>query len=42
MAENTLKLEVVTPERKVLSEDIYSLIVPAIEGYMGFYLTMLL
>jgi F-type H+-transporting ATPase subunit epsilon len=35
MAENTLKLEVVTPERKVLSEDIYSLIVPAIEGYMG-------
>lgn len=35
MAENTLKLEVVTPERKVLSEEIVSLIVPAIEGYLG-------
>jgi F-type H+-transporting ATPase subunit epsilon len=35
MAGNTLKLEVVTPERKVLSEEIVSLIVPAIEGYLG-------
>ncbi|MFZ5943916.1 MAG: F0F1 ATP synthase subunit epsilon [Bacillota bacterium] len=35
MAEKTLKLEIVTPERRVLSEDITSLIVPAIEGYMG-------
>jgi len=35
MADKTLKLEVVTPERKVLSEEITSIIVPAIEGYMG-------
>ncbi|MDK2822295.1 MAG: F-type H+-transporting ATPase subunit epsilon [Clostridia bacterium] len=35
MADKTLKLEVVTPERKVLSEEITSLIVPAIEGYLG-------
>jgi len=35
MAEKTLKLDVVTPEKKVLSEDITSLIIPAIEGYLG-------
>ncbi|MGI6225637.1 MAG: F0F1 ATP synthase subunit epsilon [Peptococcales bacterium] len=35
MADKTLKLEVVTPERKVLSEEISSLIVPAIQGYLG-------
>lgn len=35
MAGKTLRLEVVTPERKVLSEDISSLVVPAIEGYLG-------
>lgn len=35
MADKTLKLEVVTPERKVLSEDISSLIVPAIQGSLG-------
>ncbi|NLT94374.1 MAG: F0F1 ATP synthase subunit epsilon [Clostridia bacterium] len=35
MAGKTLRLEVVTPERMVLSEEIVSLIVPAIEGYMG-------
>ncbi|MFZ7102103.1 MAG: F0F1 ATP synthase subunit epsilon [Peptococcaceae bacterium] len=35
MADKTLKLEVVTPERKVLSEDIASLVVPAIGGYLG-------
>ncbi|KJS20243.1 MAG: ATP synthase F0F1 subunit epsilon [Clostridiaceae bacterium BRH_c20a] len=35
MPDKTLTLEVVTPERKVLSEEITSIIVPAIEGYMG-------
>jgi len=35
MADKTLMLEVVTPERKVLSEEISSIIVPAIEGYLG-------
>jgi len=35
MADKTLKLEVVTPERKVLSEETVSIIVPAIEGYLG-------
>lgn len=32
---NTLKLDVVTPDRTLLSEDITSLIVPAVEGYLG-------
>jgi len=35
MADKTLMLEVVTPERKVLSEKTSSIIVPAIEGYLG-------
>ena len=35
MSEKNLRLEVVTPEKKVLSEDIQSLIVPATEGYLG-------
>lgn len=35
MSEKHLRLEVVTPERKVLSEDIQSLVVPATEGYLG-------
>lgn len=32
---NSLKLDVVTPDRTLLSEDITSLIVPAVEGYLG-------
>lgn len=35
MADKTLKLEVVTPEREVLATEITSLIVPAIQGYLG-------
>lgn len=35
MSERVLKLEVVTPERKVLGKDIQSLIVPGVEGYLG-------
>ncbi|NLW24115.1 MAG: F0F1 ATP synthase subunit epsilon [Clostridia bacterium] len=35
MSEKTLTFEVVTPVRKVLSKEITSLIVPAIEGYLG-------
>jgi len=35
VADKTLKLEVVTPERKVLSQETSSIIVPAIEGYLG-------
>ena|SRR5688572_25288274 len=31
----TFKLEIVTPERLVFSEDIVSLVVPAEEGYLG-------
>ncbi|MDK2985072.1 MAG: F-type H+-transporting ATPase subunit epsilon [Clostridia bacterium] len=30
-----LKMEVVTPDRKVLSKEVESLIVPAYEGYLG-------
>ncbi|SMB88224.1 ATP synthase F1 subcomplex epsilon subunit [Desulfonispora thiosulfatigenes DSM 11270] len=35
MSEKVLKLEIVTPEKKVLSKDIESLIVPGVEGYLG-------
>lgn len=35
MSEKNLKLEVVTPERKVLSEDIEALVVPSTGGYLG-------
>jgi len=35
MADKTLKLEVVTPERKALTAETSSLIVPAIGGYLG-------
>lgn len=31
----TLKLEVVTPERQVFSDEVQSIIVPAAEGYLG-------
>jgi len=34
MAKN-LNLEVVTPQRSVLTEEVTSLVVPAIEGYLG-------
>ncbi|MCL6449248.1 MAG: F0F1 ATP synthase subunit epsilon [Armatimonadetes bacterium] len=36
MAEKTQRLEIVTPERKVYSEDIRYVIVPGTEGEMGF------
>lgn len=32
---NSLKLDVVTPDRTLLSSEIQSLIVPAVEGYLG-------
>jgi F-type H+-transporting ATPase subunit epsilon len=32
---NSLKLDVVTPDRTLLSTEITSLIVPAVEGYLG-------
>ena len=35
MADKSLILEVVTPEKKVLTEEITSLIVPGIGGYLG-------
>ncbi|MCE5322665.1 F0F1 ATP synthase subunit epsilon [bacterium] len=36
MAERTFKLEVITPDRKVLSDDkIASVMLPGIEGYLG-------
>jgi len=31
----TLKLEVVTPEKQVFSDEVQSIIVPAAEGYLG-------
>ena len=36
MAEKTQRLEIVTPERKVYSEDVRFVIVPGAEGEMGF------
>lgn len=35
MPEKTFKLEIVTPERLVFSQDVTSLVVPGIEGYLG-------
>lgn len=36
MAERTFKLEVITPDRKVLSDDkIVSVTLPGVEGYLG-------
>ncbi|GAW93840.1 F0F1 ATP synthase subunit epsilon [Calderihabitans maritimus] len=35
MVEKSIKMEVVTPERVVFSEEVDSLIVPAAEGYLG-------
>lgn len=35
MASKTFRLEIVTPERLVFSEDIVSLVAPAEEGYLG-------
>jgi len=35
MAENTFMLEVVTPERIVLSDEVEFLVVPAVEGELG-------
>lgn len=35
MAENTIKLEVVTPDRKVVSEEVEMVVAPAAEGYLG-------
>lgn len=36
MAEKAQRLEVVTPERKVYSQDVSFVIVPGVEGEMGF------
>lgn len=35
MSEKTLKLEIVTPEKRVLDTNIESLVVPGVEGYLG-------
>ena len=35
MAEKTFKLEIVTPERVVFSEEVASLVVPGVEGSLG-------
>ncbi len=35
MADNRLELEIVTPERRVLSERVDEVVLPSIEGYMG-------
>lgn len=35
MAEKTFRLEIVTPERTVFSDDVISLTVPAHSGYLG-------
>ena len=35
MAEKNFKIEIVTPERIVLSKDIVSLVVPGVEGSLG-------
>jgi len=35
MAEKILKMEVVTPERHVVTTDVDSVVVPAAEGYLG-------
>lgn len=37
MAEKSIKFEVVTPERRVFSADIESLVVPAVTGYLGIW-----
>jgi F-type H+-transporting ATPase subunit epsilon len=34
---NTLKLEIITPEKKVYSEDVEMVTLPGIEGEMGIY-----
>ena len=35
MSEKTIKLEIVSPDRLVFSEDAYSIIAPGTEGYLG-------
>ncbi|NLC58039.1 MAG: ATP synthase F1 subunit epsilon [Armatimonadetes bacterium] len=35
MPDRTFTLDIVTPEQLVLSEDVASLTVPAVEGYLG-------
>lgn len=35
MPDRTFRLEIVTPERSVFSEDVASVVVPAHEGYLG-------
>ncbi|MGF7183926.1 F-type H+-transporting ATPase subunit epsilon [Desulfitispora alkaliphila] len=35
MAQKALKMEVVTPERTVFSDDVESVVVPATQGYLG-------
>jgi F-type H+-transporting ATPase subunit epsilon len=35
MAEHTFQLEVVTPDRVVLEEEVTALVAPGIEGYLG-------
>lgn len=35
MAENSIKLEVVTPERKLLSEEVEMVVAPGTEGLLG-------
>lgn len=36
MAEKTQRLEIVTPERKVFSGDVRMVVVPGVEGELGF------
>jgi F-type H+-transporting ATPase subunit epsilon len=35
MPDHTFRLDVVTPDRVVLSEDVVSLVAPGVEGYLG-------
>ncbi|MGB9587320.1 MAG: F0F1 ATP synthase subunit epsilon, partial [Armatimonadota bacterium] len=35
MPEKTFKIEVITPERTVLTQEVVSLVVPAMEGELG-------
>jgi F-type H+-transporting ATPase subunit epsilon len=35
MSDKSFKLEIVTPERQVLAQDVTSLVAPGVEGYLG-------
>lgn len=35
MPDRTFTLDIVTPERSVISEEVISLVVPAVDGYLG-------